>query len=53
MIMAFFFTIPISMMMPTNAYMLISMPKMSRVTSAPNPAVGSPDRMVIGWMKLS
>ena len=51
--MAFFFTMPISMMMPTKAYMLSSMPKASSVTSAPRPAVGRPERMVSGWMKLS
>ena len=50
---AFFFTMPISMMMPTKAYMLSSMPKAISVSRAPSPAVGSPERMVSGWMKLS
>jgi hypothetical protein len=41
------------MMMPTNAYILRSLPNAISVTSAPKPAVGRPDRIVIGWMKLS
>ena len=50
---AFFLTMPISMMMPTKAYMFSSIPKAISVTSAPRPAVGRPDRIVSGWMKLS
>ena len=50
---AFFLTSPTSMMIPTKAYMLSSVRKMSSVSSAPNPANGSPERMVSGWMKLS
>ena len=50
---AFFFTMPTSMMIPTNAYMLRSMPNSQSVSSAPKPAVGRPDRIVSGWMKLS
>src|SRR6266581_3402536 len=42
--MAFFLTIPTSMMMPTKAYMLSSMLNAHKVTSAPSPAVGSPER---------
>ncbi len=53
MMMAFFLTIPISMIMPTKAYMLSSTPNASSVMSAPSPAVGSPERIVSGWMKLS
>ena len=50
---AFFFTMPTSMMMPTKAYMLSSMPNAISVSSAPRPAVGRPERIVSGWMKLS
>ncbi len=45
---AFFFTIPISMMMPTNAYMLSSTLNAISVSSAPRPAVGRPERIVSG-----
>ncbi len=31
----------------------ISSPAISSATSAPTPAEGSEDRIVIGWMKLS
>jgi hypothetical protein len=50
---AFFFTIPISMMMPTRPYMSRSSPQIRSVSSAPNAAKGSPERIVSGWMKLS
>ena len=51
--MAFFLTMPTSMMMPTKAYMLSSKPNASTVISAPRPAVGRPERMVSGCTKLS
>ena len=51
--MAFFFTMPISMMMPTKPYRFNSMRKSKSVSSAPTPAEGRPDRIVSGWMKLS
>ena len=47
-IMAFFFTIPISSTMPTMAMMERSMPNNMRVTTAPKPALGKPERMVMG-----
>ena len=50
---AFFFTMPTSMMMPTKAYMFRSRPNNFSVSRAPSPAVGNPERMVSGWMKLS
>src|SRR5213595_3430629 len=49
----FFFTSPTSMMTPTNAYTLRSTRKIRSVSSAPNPAKGSAERIVSGWMKLS
>ncbi len=45
---AFFFTRPTSMMMPTKAYTLSSMWKIHSVRSAPKPANGRPVRMVSG-----
>ena len=51
--MAFFFTTPNSMMMPTNANRSSCLWKITSVSSAPNTAEGSPERIVIGWMKLS
>lgn len=48
--MAFFFTMPISRMMPMIAMMLMSLPETIRASSAPTPAEGSVDRIVIGWM---
>ena len=50
---AFFFTMPTSNRMPMIAMTERSMPKAQSATSAPRPAEGRPDRMVIGWMKLS
>ena len=52
-IIAFFLTTPNSMMSPTNANRSISLPKIFSVNSAPNTAEGRPERIVIGWMKLS
>ena len=51
--MAFFLTMPISMTTPIMAMTLRSMPNSIRISSAPMPADGRPDRMVSGWMKLS
>ena len=51
--MPFFFTSPTSMMMPTNAYRLSSILKMSSVNNAPKPAEGNPERIVRGCVKLS
>ena len=45
---AFFFTIPISMMMPIAAITSSSMPNSISVSSAPKTADGRPDRMVMG-----
>ena len=50
---AFFFTTPNNMMMPTKAYRSSSLWKITSVSSAPKTAEGSPERIVIGWMKLS
>ena len=50
---AFFFTSPTSMITPTYAYTLSSVRKMTSVSSAPNPANGSPERIVNGCTKLS
>ena len=51
--MPFFFTIPISRMMPITAIMSSDWPNSRRASSAPTPAEGSVERMVSGWMKLS
>ena len=51
--MAFFFTMPTSMITPTKAYRFKSILKIISVSSAPKPAEGNPERMVSGWMKLS
>ena len=51
--MAFFFTIPISRMIPIIAMMLRSVCDSSRASSAPTPADGSVERMVMGWQQLS
>ena len=51
--MAFFFTTPNSMMMPTNAYRSSSLWNSTSVSSAPKTAEGRPERIVMGWMKLS
>ena len=46
----FFFTRPISRMMPIMAITLRSVWVSSSASSAPTPAEGSVERMVIGWM---
>ena len=51
--MAFFLTMPISMIRPTNEMMFRSVLKIISVTSAPKPAEGRPERIVRGWIKLS
>ena len=51
--MAFFLTMPTSMTMPIMAITDSSMRNRIRVSSAPMPADGRPEMMVIGWMKLS
>ena len=48
--MAFFFTMPISRMMPISAMTLKSLWKSISASSAPTPAEGSVERMVMGWM---
>ena len=50
---AFFFTMPTSMMMPIMAITERSMLNSISVSSAPMPADGRPEMMVMGWMKLS
>jgi len=51
--MAFFFTMPTSMTMPIMAMTERSMLNIISTSSAPTPAEGKPEMMVIGWMKLS
>ena len=51
--MAFFFTMPTSMTMPIMAITDRSILNSISVRSAPMPADGRPEMMVIGWMKLS
>ncbi len=51
--MAFFLTIPISRMIPIMAMMLRSVFHSIKASSAPTPADGSVERIVIGWMQLS
>ena len=51
--MPFFLTRPISMMIPTNAYSDSSASKTQSVSTAPKPANGSADRIVIGCRKFS
>ena len=46
--MAFFLTMPISRMIPMMAMMLRSVCVSSRASSAPTPAEGSVERIVIG-----
>ena len=48
--MAFFFTIPMSRMMPMIEITPRSLPENCSARSAPTPAEGSVDRMVMGWM---
>ncbi len=47
---AFFFTMPISSRMPMVAISVRSKPKSLSDSSAPTAAEGSPARMVSGWM---
>ena len=51
--MAFFFTMPMSRMMPIRAITLSSVFQYLRASSAPRPADGSVERIVTGWMRLS
>ncbi len=51
--MAFFLTMPIRRMMPMMPMTPRSERAISSASSAPTPAEGSVERMVIGWMKLS
>ena len=51
--MAFFLTMPTSRMMPIMAMMVSSTSNSYSISSAPRLADGRPDRIVIGWMKLS
>ena len=46
--MAFFFTMPISRMMPISAMTLRSLPVSSSARIAPTPAEGSVERIVMG-----
>ena len=48
--MAFFLTMPISSSTPIMAMMLNSMPAICSASSAPMPADGRVERIVIGWM---
>ena len=50
---AFFLTIPISRITPISAMMENSVLKAIKASSAPTPAEGRVDRMVIGWIRLS
>ena len=50
---AFFCTMPISMITPMSAMMLKSVRNSISATSAPTPAEGSVDRIVSGWTQLS
>ena len=47
---AFFFTMPMRRTMPISATMSNSIPHTISASSAPTPAEGSVERMVIGWM---
>ncbi len=51
--MAFFLTMPMSRMIPRNEYRFRSWPKSSNVRRAPIAAAGRPERIVMGWIKLS
>ena len=48
--MAFFLTMPISNTMPITAIIPRSMPASIKANSAPTPADGKVDKMVMGWM---
>ena len=50
---AFFFTMPMSRMMPMSAITDSSVWVRSSASSAPTPADGSVERIVTGWMTLS
>ena len=50
---AFFFTMPISRITPMAAITSNWMPNAIRPSNAPTPAEGRVDRMVIGWIVLS
>ena len=50
---AFFLTMPMSRMIPMRAMTERSFWVMSSASSAPTPADGSVERIVIGWMRLS
>ncbi len=50
---AFFFTMPMSKMIPISAMTLKSVPVINNARSAPTPAEGSVDKMVIGCTQLS
>ncbi len=47
---AFFFTMPISRMIPIRAITLKSCRQIISASSAPTPADGSVERIVMGWM---
>ena len=47
---AFFFTMPMSRMIPMSAMTLNSVLKSSSARKAPTPADGSVERIVMGWM---
>ena len=47
---AFFLTMPISRITPISAMTLSSVWNSSSASSAPTPADGSVERIVIGWM---
>jgi len=51
--MAFFLTMPTSITMPIMAMTERSILNIINTSSAPTPADGRPEMMVIGWMKLS
>ena len=51
--MPFFFTMPMSRMMPMIATMSRSRWNSRSASSAPTPADGRVERIVMGWMKLS
>ncbi len=48
--MAFFLTMPIKRTIPMSAITLNSEPHTMSASSAPTPAEGNVDRIVIGWM---
>ena len=51
--MAFFFTMPMSRMMPISAITVRSVRLTMSASRAPTPADGIVERIVIGWMQLS